>query len=104
MSRTKSRQALAMNADALANAERLLLQYPDVSETERDEIGAFLKNGAPIDIGLLSSNAEAWQNAERFKRDHPRYFAVGRGFLLYCSAVVALLLFALFLMKDIGLN
>jgi hypothetical protein len=104
MPRTKSRQALAVNADALANAERLLLQYPKVTNNERDEIGAFLKNGAPIDIGLLSSNAEAWQNAERFKRDHPRYFAVGRGFLLYCSAAVALLLFALFLMKDIGLN
>jgi hypothetical protein len=89
MSRTKSRQALAMNADGLASAERLLLQYPDVTDNERDEIGAFLKGAAPIDIGLLSSNAEAWQNAERFKRDHPRYFAVGRGFLLYCSAAVA---------------
>ena len=102
MSTRPARDALAANPERLATAERLLLQYPEVSEAELDLIGDFLKNADPIDVGLLSSNKEAWLNADRFRRQHRYYFALGLRFYLYWAAAIAGIVLVLVLLKDIG--
>lgn len=65
------RRPIAHDVQILSDAECLLARYPDINAEERDRVGRFLRSGAPIDIGLLSSNAELWRKAERFKVEHP---------------------------------
>jgi hypothetical protein len=101
---SESRRSIAHDPDALSDAEALLAKYPDVSADEHDRIGRFLRKGAPIDIGLLSSNGELWETAERFRLEHPRYFKLGGG--VYAGWAVALIgiVGGLILIQDLGLN
>ena len=103
MTKQQSRRAIARDFDALSDAEALLQKYPDVTATERDRIGHFLRRGSPIDIGLLSSSPDAWRAAETFKADHPGYFKFGAG--VYVGWLVALVLLGVGLaaIKDMGL-
>jgi hypothetical protein len=100
----QARKAVAADFEALSTTERLLLKYPEISPEERDSIAAFLKNGDPIDVGLLSSNRQAWANAERFKEEHRHYFRIARSTYLYLGGIVAVLAFGLAMLKDIGIN
>ena len=75
MKMSESRAKLARNPQSLARAEGLLLQYPQLSPEELAEVGQFLRRAAPIDMGLLSTNQQAWSNAERYRREHPSAFA-----------------------------
>lgn len=104
MKRPDSRRALSDDFDTLVDAEILLGRYPEVSQAERDRIGHFLRHGSPLDIGLLSSNAQAWKAAETFKLENPRYFASGFG--VYAGWAVAIFGIGatLVLIKDMGLN
>ena len=104
MQGSDSRRSIAHDLDALIDAEALLAKYPNVSADEHERIGRFLSKGAPIDIGLLSSNAGLWKTAERFRLEHPRYFRLGMG--VYAGWVAALIGIAagLILIKDMGLN
>jgi hypothetical protein len=98
------RLTIANDPDALGEVETLLARYPDVSEAERDRIGGFLRKGAAIDIGLLSSNARLWHKAERFRADNPVYFRLGARFYLFWALAIAAIVGTLVLIKDIGLN
>ena len=104
MSLSQSRAAIAHDPDSLADVSALLERYPEVSVDERDRIGRFLRSGAPIDIGLLSSNAGLWRTADRFKFEHPHYFKVGAGVYAGWAAAVAALVGTLVLIKDAGMN
>lgn len=97
------RQALAHDPEALAEAERLLLRYPDISSAEHKRLGRFLRSGAPIDIGLLSSKPELWFIAERFKAENPAYFRIGRAVFAGWAVAVTAIIGALILIKDIGI-
>ena len=70
-----SRQRLAVDPDALQRAEQLLYAYPAISDAEVEEVATYLKSGPPMDIGLLSSNEDAWSAAERLRADHKALFA-----------------------------
>ena len=95
--------AIAHDPEALHDAEGLLGRYPEIDESERDRLAEFLRSGAPIDIGLLSSNRQVWRAADRFRRDHPKYFRMGaRGYAGWAAAVTGLGL-GLVLIKDMGI-
>ncbi|WP_114228800.1 MULTISPECIES: hypothetical protein [Sphingomonas] len=68
------RHRLVADGHRLDHVEALLERYPDTSADERDEIGIFLKEASPLEVGLLSSNAAAWTKAEQYKIDHPERF------------------------------
>lgn len=72
---SESRAKLATDPQNLARTEGLLLRYPDVSSDEVEEIGRYLRRASAMDMGLLSTNQQAWSNAERYRLDHPRMFA-----------------------------
>jgi len=99
---SQSQRTLAHDPDALSDAQALLARYPDVSSEERDRLGRFLRKGAPIDIGLLSSNTPLWRIAERFKRDHTNYFRLGASVYAGWVAAVVGIALVLLLIKDIG--
>lgn len=99
-----ARDALAHDPQALADVEHLLERYPDISEQGRDRIGRFLRSGAPMDIGLLSSNSKLWKNAEAFRAENAQYFSTGRGIYVGWAAAALGIAVVLLLMKDIGLN
>lgn len=100
----ESRRSLAHDPGVLADAEDILTRYPEVSSEERARIGHFLSRGAPIDVGLLSSNAELWRRAERFKGDHPEYFKIGKGVYAGWIAAVIGIMLVLVLIKDMGVH
>lgn len=104
MQRTDSRRAISNDFETLAETEALLSKYPEVTASERDRIGHFLRHGSPLDIGLLSSNAKAWKAAEAFKEENPGYFALG--LKVYAGWTFAILAISatLALIKDMGLN
>ena len=99
-----TRELLAHDAQALAEVEQLLEQYPEVSEEERGRVGRFLRSGAPIDIGLLSSNPRLWNKAEGFRAENKQYFSTARGVYIGWAAAILGIFMVLLLMKDIGLN
>lgn len=79
--------------EALTRVERLLLQYPEVSEAELAEITHFLRDGTILEIGLLSMNQDAWRKAEKFRARHPKRFATStREYLMMVSAIGTILL------------
>lgn len=88
-----TRQRLSADAEKLAHIEFLLGLYPGTTEDELAQIAHFLKTAPPMDIGLLSSNTEAWLTAEEIRRDHPRLFRTSA--LTWVTVVTALLAFAL---------
>ena len=100
----EQRRSIAHHPETLVKVEELLVSYPDVNGDERDFLAAFLRNGAPIDIGLLSSNAQAWAAAERFRSENPDYFRTGPRVYAAWAAVIGALALALWAMKDMGLN
>ncbi len=75
MQMTETRAKLATDAHALSRIEMLLLQYPQVTTAEREEIGSYLRRATVMDLGLLSTNEQAWSKAERYRREHPDVFA-----------------------------
>ncbi|RST30093.1 hypothetical protein HMF7854_04075 [Sphingomonas ginkgonis] len=97
-------RSLAVDTAGLARAETLLLAYPDVSDGERDEIAQFLRTGHPMDVGLLSSNSQAWAKAEAFRHVERHYFAHGPRFYLAWLAALVALVAGLVLIKDLGIE
>ena len=83
--------------EALMRVERLLLQYPDVSESELAEITHFLREGTVIEISLLALNADAWRNAEKLRCKLPKRFATSKQEYLAIRAMIVaiIILFAL---------
>src|SRR5689334_954842 len=71
----------------------LLGRYPHVSDKERKEILAFMKEGRHLEIGLLTSNDKVRPQLDSFMADHKRHFRVGAadvGRLLALFGVVAM--------------
>jgi hypothetical protein len=71
----------------------LLGRYPHVSDTERKEILAFMKEGRHLEIGLLTSNDKVRPQLDAFMEDHKRHFRIGAadvGRLLAVFAVVGM--------------
>lgn len=84
---------VAFDNEPLTRVERLLLQYPGVSESEVAEIVHFLRDGTILEISLLSMNRDAWRNAERIRTERPKMFATTRReYLRMGSALGAIIL------------
>ncbi|GAA4003732.1 hypothetical protein [Sphingomonas humi] len=101
---TASRARVANDPLSLARLEDLLIRYPAVSADEKLEIGTLLHRTGPLDMGLLSANAAAWPQAERYRRDHPARFRMGWRQRLFWSLTGVLVIAALILAWDIGIG
>ncbi len=104
MNNANARSGIAHDPKMLDEVQRLLRRYPDLNEQERDRVGKFLRGGAPIDLGLLSSDPELWRAAGAFKAHHPHYFTLGRRFYVGWAAAITTLIGGLALIKDMGVN
>lgn len=93
MNSPKIVEQAVVDHESLTRVEQLLLQYPEVSESELAEITHFLRDGTILEIGLLSMNQDAWRKAEKIRARHPKRFATSkREYLLMASAIGAILL------------
>ena len=54
----------------------LLSRYPHVSDNDRREILAFMRDGRHLDIGLLTSNEKLRPKLDSFMKDHKRHFQI----------------------------
>jgi hypothetical protein len=75
--------------EMLIRVEELLLQYPDVGERELESIISFLREGTILEIGLLSTNKEAWRNAERIRARYQQKFATTKQEYLALATVMS---------------
>lgn len=103
MTNDTGRARVADNPAALDRLERLLLEYPAVSPSEQAEIGQLLRATGPLDMGLLSANAHAWERAEHYRRDHPRLFRMGLKERLFWIVAGVGTILTLYLVWDIGI-
>jgi hypothetical protein len=99
-----ARRAIAHNPESIEEVQELLRRYTDINEQERDRVAEFLRHGAPIDVGLLSSDPELWRAAGAFKAHHPQYFTLSRRFYIGWAAAITMLTGGLVLIKDLGPN
>jgi hypothetical protein len=89
--------------DILERVQSLLERYPETSEAETLEIGAFLKQATPLEVGLLSGNAAAWTKSEQYKIDHAHLFAMSKLELAIWLGLAALVVsLTAFLLWDVG--
>jgi hypothetical protein len=69
----------------------LLGRYPNVSDEEREEILAFMKEGRHLEIGLLTSNGKVRPQLDAFMEEHKRHFRIGAADLTKLFVVFAIL-------------
>lgn len=55
----------------------MLGRYPHVSDKDRKEILAFMKEGRHLDIGMLTANDNLRPQLDAFMDDHKRHFRIG---------------------------
>lgn len=72
-----------------AHVAKLLSRYPDVSNTEREEILTFMKKGRHLDVGLLTANDNLRPQFDAFMVDHKRHFRLGVFDVLRVLALIA---------------
>ena len=70
-SRLKAVRDVRSRRDRVAD---LVGRYPDISERDRREIIAFMRNGRHLDIGLLTANEKIRSKLDRFMHDHRSHF------------------------------
>src|SRR5690242_6493036 len=99
---TASRARVANDPQALDLLEQLLIRYPSVSEEENGRIGQLLRSVTPLDLGLLSTTASAWSQAELYRRDHPTHFRMRWTERLFWLASAAILIAGMIFAWDIG--
>jgi hypothetical protein len=80
----------------------LLGRYPRVSDKERREILAFMKEGRHLEIGLLTSNDQVRPNLDAFMADHKRHFRIGAADMARLFAVLTVVAMFLWLMWELA--
>ena len=60
--------------DVRDRMNHLLHRYPGLDPSETQEILAFLKAGAILDIGMLKGDPDTHTRIARVQRDHAAYF------------------------------
>lgn len=79
----------------------LLGRYPHVSDKDRKEILAFMKEGRHIDIGLLTANDQLRPQLDAFIEDHKRHFRVGVADVARLLGVIATALLVCWLLWEL---
>jgi hypothetical protein len=79
----------------------LLRRYPKVSESDRKEILAFMKEGRHLDIGLLTANDNLRPKLDRFMADHRRHFEIDAGDVIRVLAMIAAALMVAWLLWEL---
>jgi hypothetical protein len=98
MTITQSRAKLANDPHTITRIESLLSSYPHVTADEAQEIAGFLRNGSCMDVGLLSTNRNAWAKAEQFRRENATEFATtAKEYALFAGTIIALLVLGVLL-------
>lgn len=85
----------AFDNETLTRVERLLLQYPDVSESELAEIAHISREGTVIEISMLALNRNAWRNAEKLDCRLPRRYSTRSREYLAIRAMITAIIIAL---------
>ncbi|MDT9601055.1 hypothetical protein [Sphingosinicella rhizophila] len=88
----------------LEQMKELLSRYPDIDDSEKDEIVHYLKKGPPLDAALLSTLERIKPQLARFREEHRRHFALGAKEYALVAVFVVALVALLALLWDAGLK
>ncbi|WP_338505244.1 hypothetical protein V6R86_13565 [Sphingomonas kaistensis] len=93
----------ADDLQSLTRLEELLLRYPELDPEEHREVGERLVATGPLDMGLLSANRAAWNQAEQYRADNPHVFRMSLGKRLMLTALAVMAGAIIWWLSDIGL-
>ena len=88
---------------SLTRLEQLLMRYPKLDPAEHREMGELLVATGPLDMGLLSANRAAWDQAERYRAENPHVFRMSVGKRLGLIGLALLTVAIIWWLADIGL-
>ncbi len=94
----------ANDLPSLMRLERLLMRYPELSHAENREVGELLLATGPLDMGLLSANRAAWDQAERYRAENPSMFRTSIGNRLWLAVLALLTAAMMWWLWDIGVQ
>lgn len=94
---TSGEQKLA-DKNRRAHVERILRDYPDISDSEAAEVLLFLKSSTPIEVGLVTANDALGPKVQQFRDDHASEFSLGwKEYLMVAAILIALVAMCFFL-------
>ena len=93
----------ADDLQSLTRLEQLLMRYPKLDQEENREVGQLLLQTGPLDMGLLSANRAAWDQAERYRAENPEVFKMSVAKRLWLTAFALLTVALIWWLSDIGL-
>ena len=93
----------ADDLQSLTRLEQLLMRYPKLDPAENREVGQLLVQTGPLDMGLLSANQAAWDQAERYRAENPDVFKMSLKKRLWLTALALLTAAIIWWLWDIGL-
>ncbi len=99
----QSKFRLAADPVELEAVEALLERYPDIADADMQRIASYLREASSLDVGLLSSNKEAWAAQEKLRADRPDLFRTSaRGWMIGLVVIIvsALLIYWLTTFAD----
>ena len=71
-----------------ARVAKLLARYPEVSDRERREILAFIRNGTTPRIGVVSASDELRPQLDAFIKDHKVHLQISLAHIVRLMAVL----------------
>ena len=94
----------AVDPARLEHIQDLLSRYPDIADSEQEEILKYLKKGPPLDTALLSTVERIRPQLARFREDHRRHFALGAKEYILVAVLLAALVALFAFLWDAGLK
>lgn len=101
---TMFKRSPAANPARLEQMKDLLFRYPDITDSERQELLTFLKKGPPLDAALLTTVDHLRPKLGRFRDDHRRHFDLGLREYVLVAAILAGLILMFALLWDSGVR
>jgi hypothetical protein len=96
------RGAATYESPQLTRIEELLGRYPDITESEVEEVADFLTKGPHTEVGRLSAKDSIRTKMALFRDDHKKRFALGFRDYLIVAAIVLFVVVVGWLLLDSG--
>lgn len=96
------RGAATYESPQLTRIEELLGRYPDITESEVEEVAIFLTKGRHTEVGRLSAKESIRAKMALFRNDHKKRFSLGFRDYLIVAGILLFVALAGWLLFDSG--
>jgi len=94
--------AISQDHDRL-HIEGLLGRYPDIDDTETNQILYFFKHATALETALVTCNDKIRSNYHKFCEDHPRVFCLGPRDYMFVAIIFISIIISTYFLWNAGL-